>query len=150
MLIFFVCLLSALCWFRWVEALREQKAARFWSSKTYLSPLPRSPPHNIYLLLTIPKRYLWYGSSVLFCHLTLKAPLTTAADNTHKYVFIVFSEKIRLDCSSESSARHMKNQAFVRERIHMKNQALFSSKDKSNKLKCRLLQFLFGVWRFKG
>ena len=27
----------------------------------------------------------------------------------------------------------------------MKNQALFSSKDKSNKLKCRLLQFLFGT-----
>ena len=29
----------------------------------------------------------------------------------------------------------------------MKNQALFSSKDKSKKLKCRLLEFLFG---FKG
>ena len=29
----------------------------------------------------------------------------------------------------------------------MKNQALFSSKDKSKKLKCRLLQFLFGVLR---
>ena len=27
----------------------------------------------------------------------------------------------------------------------MKNQALFSSKDKSKKLKCRLLQFLFGA-----
>ena len=34
-------------------------------------------------------------------------------------------------------------------RIHMKNQALFSSKDKSKKLKCRLLQFLFGVLRVK-
>ena len=30
----------------------------------------------------------------------------------------------------------------------MKNQALFSSKDKSKKLKCHLLQFFF--WRFKG
>ena len=30
----------------------------------------------------------------------------------------------------------------------MKNQALFSSKDKSKKLKCLLLQFFF--WRFKG
>ena len=30
---------------------------------------------------------------------------------------------------------------------HMKNQALFSSKDKSKKLKCRLLQFLFGALR---
>ena len=43
--------------------------------------------------------------------------------------FHYFSEKIRLDVSSESSAR---------QRIHMKNQALFSSKDKSKKLKCRL------------
>ena len=29
----------------------------------------------------------------------------------------------------------------------MKNQALFSTKDKSKKLKCRLLQFLFGALR---
>ena len=29
----------------------------------------------------------------------------------------------------------------------MKNQALFSSKDKSKKLKCRLLQFLFNPLR---
>ena len=29
----------------------------------------------------------------------------------------------------------------------MKNQALFSSKDKSKKLKCRLLQLLFGALR---
>ena len=31
----------------------------------------------------------------------------------------------------------------------MKNQALFSSKDKSKKLKCRLLQFLFGALMVK-
>ena len=31
----------------------------------------------------------------------------------------------------------------------MKNQALFSSKDKSKKLKSRLLQFLFGAFRVK-
>ena len=31
----------------------------------------------------------------------------------------------------------------------MKNQALFSLKGKSKKLKCRLLQFLFGVFRVK-
>ena len=31
----------------------------------------------------------------------------------------------------------------------MKNQALFSSKDESKKLKCRLLQFLFGDLRVK-
>ena len=34
---------------------------------------------------------------------------------------------------------------FTRQMIHMKNQALLSSKDKSKKLKCRLLQFLFGA-----
>ena len=50
----------------------------------------------------------------------------------------LFSEKIRLDVSSESSAR---------QRIHMKNQTLLSSKDKSTKLKCHLLQFLFGILR---
>ena len=32
----------------------------------------------------------------------------------------------------------------------MKNQALFSSKDKSKKLKCRLLQFLFGALRVRA
>ena len=31
----------------------------------------------------------------------------------------------------------------------MKNQALFSSKDKSKKLKCRLLHFLFVALRVK-
>ena len=31
----------------------------------------------------------------------------------------------------------------------MKNQALFSSKDTSKKIKCRLLQFLFGALRVK-
>ena len=70
--------------------------------------------------------------------LALKALIATAADDIHKYFFIVFQKKIRLDVSSASSAR---------QRIHMKNQALFSSKDKSKKLKCRLLQFLFGALR---
>ena len=32
----------------------------------------------------------------------------------------------------------------------MKSQALFSCKDKSKKLKCCLLQFLFGALRVKG
>ena len=32
----------------------------------------------------------------------------------------------------------------------MKNQAIFSSKDKSKKLKCHLLQFLFGALRVNG
>ena len=50
-----------------------------------------------------------------------------------------FLEK-RLDVSSEASARL---------RVNMKNQALFSSKDKSKKIKCCLLQFLFGALRVK-
>ena len=66
--------------------------------------------------------------------LTLKAPITTAADDIYKYFSLLFRE-IRLDVSSESSAR---------QRIHTKNQALFSSKDNSKKIKCRLLQVLFG------
>ena len=58
-------------------------------------------------------------------NLNLKAPITTAADNIDKYFFFFFfSEKIRLDISFESSAR---------QRIHMKLQALFSLKNKSNK-----------------
>ena len=32
----------------------------------------------------------------------------------------------------------------------MKNQVLFSFKDKSKKIKCRLLQFLFGALRVKN
>ena len=32
----------------------------------------------------------------------------------------------------------------------MKNQSLFSSKGKSKKLKCRLLQLLFGALKVKG
>ena len=44
-------------------------------------------------------------------NLTIKVPITTAADDIHKYFFHCFSEKIRLDVSSESSAR---------QRIHMK------------------------------
>ena len=71
--------------------------------------------------------------------LTLKAPIRKAADDIHKYFFII-SEKIRLDVSNESSAR---------QRIHIKNQELFSSKDKSKKLKCRLLHFCFGALRVK-
>ena len=64
--------------------------------------------------------------------LTLKVPITTAADGILKYFslfffFFFFSEKIRHDISGESSAKH---------RIHMKHQALFSSKDKSESVVC--------------
>ena len=80
------------------------------------------------------------GLSQAILILTLEAPITTAADDSHKYFFYYFSEKISLDVSGESSCR---------QRIHMKNQALLSSKEKSKKLNCRLLQFLFGALRVK-
>ena len=102
--------------------------------------------HIICFLLRNKKKksYLYYPQyphvSGAMQPLTLKALITTAADDIHKYFFHCFSEKIRLEVSSESSAR---------QRIHMKNQALFSSKDKSKKLKCHLLQFLFGTLRVK-
>ena len=57
--------------------------------------------------------------------LTLKAAITTAADDIHKYFFHYFSEKLTLNISSESSAR---------QRVHMKHQALFYMKDKSEKI----------------
>ena len=41
------------------------------------------------------------------------------------------------------------NPLLARQRTHMKNQALFSSKEKSKKLKCCLLQFLFDALRYK-
>ena len=90
-----------------------------------------------FLLKAYPFALIFRVITVIF---TLKAPITSAADNIHKYFFIVFSEKTRLDVSSESSAR---------QRIHMKNEALCSSKDNSKKLKCCLLQFLFGTLRVK-
>ena len=67
--------------------------------------------------------------------LILNAQIMTAVDDIHNF-FHCFSEKIRLDVSSEPSAR---------QRIHMKTQALFSSKDKSKKLKCRLLLFCLAL-----
>ena len=47
-----------------------------------------------------------------------------AVDDGLEYFFIVFSEKIKLDISCESSAR---------QRIYMKHQAIFSSKVYKNK-----------------
>ena len=61
--------------------------------------------------------------------LTLKAPITTTADDIHEYFFIAFQRKQDLmfqvnPLPSESSAR---------QRIHLKHQALFSLKDRSKK-----------------
>ena len=55
-------------------------------------------------------------------------------------VSLFYREK-RLDVSSESSAR---------QRIHMKIKPYFLQKMKIKKLKCRLLQFLFGAFRVKA
>ena len=49
-------------------------------------------------------------------------PVMTAADDDLEYFFHCLLEEIRLDFSCESSAR---------QRIHMKHQVLFSSKNKS-------------------
>ena len=67
--------------------------------------------------------------------LTLKAPITTAADDIHKYFSLFFTEN-KTYVSSESSAE---------QRIHMKNQALFYSKGK-----IKMLSAATFVWRFKG
>ena len=99
------------------------------------------PPHQNLHCSSVVLKELMEKTKPTELHLTLKALITTAADDIHKYFFHCFSGKIRLDVSSESSARH---------RIHRKNQALFSLKDKSKKLKCRLLQFLFSALRVKG
>ena len=61
--------------------------------------------------------------------LSLKAPITTAADVIHKCFSLFFREN------------------KTRQRIHMKTQAFFSLTDKSKKLKCHLLQFLFDALR---
>ena len=61
--------------------------------------------------------------------LTLKAPVMTQQTTFINIFSLFFREhSLRLDVSSESSAT-------CRQMIHTKNQALFSSKDKSKKFK---------------
>ena len=74
--------------------------------------------------------------SVSLKQLTLKVPFTTAAEDNLEYFFHCVSKKIRLDISFEFSAR---------QRIHMKYQALFSSKDKSRKIKESSAAILLGT-----
>ena len=70
--------------------------------------------------------------------LTLKAPVTAAADGN--FYFFYFSEKTSHDISCELSAKQT---------VHMKCQDLFSLKNLKNKKKieCRLLQILHGALR---
>ena len=70
--------------------------------------------------------------------LTLKAPITTAADDS--CFFFYFSEKTSLNISCESSAWQM---------IHMKCQDLFSPKNNKKNFECCLLQILLGALRVK-
>ena len=77
-----------------------------------------------------------YKASKLADKKFTEAPITTAADDIHKY-FSLFQRKYDLMFDA-------------RQRIHVKHQVLFSSKDKSKKLKCRLLKFLFGALRVKN
>ena len=53
--------------------------------------------------------------------LTLKGPVTTAADDNFLFIYLFFSEKTSLDLSCKSSAWHT---------IHIKCQDLFSLKNK--------------------
>ena len=106
----------------------------------------------IVIILHLPIFLLWVSIIICFkqkCDLQKNTMKTftqfvcvcvypKSASHIHKYFFIVFPDKIRIDVSTESSAR---------QRIHMKNKALLSSKDKGKQLKCRLLQFLFGALR---
>ena len=71
----------------------------------------------IFRVFTVCINYSNFMLASLFNILTLKAPIMTAANNIHKYFFIVFQ----------------------RQRIHLKYQGLFSLKDESKKLKCCLL-----------
>ena len=71
--------------------------------------------------------------------LTLKAPITTAADDIHKY-FSFFSKKIRLGISCKSSAR---------QRIHMNFKPYFLRKIKVKKIKVSSSAILFGALRVK-
>ena len=77
--------------------------------------------HNERLLRVTSLRCTQPFLPLVLKELILKALITTAADDIHKYFFHCFLEKIRLDVSSESIAR---------QRIHRKNQALFFRKIK--------------------
>ena len=74
--------------------------------------------------------YNWNGIPTIYVHVcksqltTLKVPITTAADDIHKYFF--FREKIRLAVSSESSARDShKKSSLIFLKIKMSSAAIF-------------------------
>ena len=69
-------------------------------------------------------------------HLSLKAQITTAADDNFLSFFFYFSEETSLDISCESSAQQT---------IHTKCQDLFSLKNKKKNLNAVCYKF----WHFK-
>ena len=76
--------------------------------------------------------------------LNLRTPITTAADDSFEYFFQCFSEKIRLmfqvnPLHIRENKTYVSSESSAMQRIHMKHQALFSSKDMCGKNKCRLL-----------
>ena len=76
------------------------------------------------LLYILKRKIEAYRSTLSTLDLTLKVPITTAADDIHEYFFSVFLEKIRLDVSSESSARqriHLKIKPYFLRKIKVKN-----------------------------
>ena len=94
-------ILCKILWFSWQEQIQKIKLFQYYTEKN--------------------QNKNWKKLSSFRQEPTFKAPITTATDDIHVF-FHHFSEKIRLDISSDSSAR---------QRIHMKNQAVFSLKDKS-------------------
>ena len=94
-----------------------------------------APEEHLLYILSDLSRFLYLPVSIL----TLKVPITTAADNSLEYFFHCFSDKILLDISCESSAW---------QRIHKKDQALFSLKDKSKNNKSVVCCNF--AWLFKG
>ena len=57
-----------------------------------------------------------YSSKKKQKHLTLKAPIKTAADDIHIFFFHFYSKKIRLDVSSEAKNSHEKSSLIFFER----------------------------------
>ena len=88
---------------------------------------------NAYNIVTAITTYTFVQVS-----LTLKALITTAADDS--CFFFYFSEETSLDISCESSAWQM---------IHMKCRDLFSLKNNKKNFECCLLQILLGALRVK-
>ena len=101
----------------------------------------------MFCLQSAKKVKLPNNSGKIYLPLTLKAPITTAADNILNFFFFFFyfSKKTSLDISCEPSAWQT-----VHMKYHdMKYQDLFFWKIKKNKNKCRLLQIFLGALRVK-